>query len=111
MFKAILIGKSNTGKSSLFNRFVQDKSIVMSESCSTRDIRYANARIGDINFLLGDSCGIDLENSQEFYNQVIKINKDSIESSDLILFMLDNRVLQDIDFQFLKFILKKKKNV
>lgn len=84
-----LIGRPNTGKSSLFNRLIGErKSIIMDESGITRDRIYGKATYKDKTFHLIDTGGIDLSN--ESFNDRIKIQAEmAIEESDVCVFVVD----------------------
>lgn len=84
-----LIGRPNTGKSSLFNRLIGErKSIIMDESGITRDRIYGRATYKDKTFHLIDTGGIDLSN--ESFNDRIKIQAQmAIEESDVCVFVVD----------------------
>ncbi|MDD4764711.1 MAG: 50S ribosome-binding GTPase, partial [Atribacterota bacterium] len=60
--KVAIIGKTNTGKSTLFNRLVGfRKAIVLKESGITRDRNYADISCQDKNFTIIDTGGIDYD--------------------------------------------------
>ena len=60
MFKIVLVGRPNVGKSTLFNRLVGSrKAIVNDQPGVTRDRKYGEASIVDLNFTLIDTAGID----------------------------------------------------
>lgn len=84
-----LIGRPNTGKSSLFNRLVgEKKSIIMDEPGITRDRIYGRVTYEEKTFHLIDTGGIDL--SDEPFNDRIKIQAEmAIEESDVIVFVVD----------------------
>lgn len=84
-----LIGRPNTGKSSLFNRLIgEKKSIIMDEAGITRDRIYGKVTYKNKTFHLIDTGGIDL--SEETFNDRIKIQAEmAIEESDCIVFVVD----------------------
>lgn len=90
-----LIGRPNTGKSSLFNRLIgEKKSIIMDEAGITRDRIYGKVTYNNKTFHLIDTGGIDLSN--ETFNDRVKIQAEmAIEESDVIVFVLDG--LTDIN--------------
>ena len=56
MFKVVLVGRPNVGKSTLFNRLVRSqKAIVNNQPGVTRDRKYGLGSIADLNFILIDS--------------------------------------------------------
>jgi len=84
-----LIGRPNTGKSSLFNRLIgEKKSIIMDEAGITRDRIYGKVTYNNKTFHLIDTGGIDL--SEETFNDRIKIQAEmAIDESDVIVFVVD----------------------
>jgi len=84
-----LIGRPNTGKSSLFNRLIgEKKSIIMDESGITRDRIYGKVTFENKTFHLIDTGGIDL--SVESFNDKIKLQAEmAIEESDVCVFVVD----------------------
>ena len=84
-----LVGRPNTGKSTLFNRLVGKKiSIIEDVAGVTRDRIYSSASFNDIPFYLIDTGGIDL--SDGVFNQEIKMQVEiAIEESDTIVFVVD----------------------
>ena len=86
-----LIGRPNTGKSTLFNRLInENKSIIADMPGVTRDRIYGVVNYKDKSFNLIDTGGIDLEIKD--FNESIKIQADmAIEESDVIVFVVDGR--------------------
>ena len=84
-----LIGRPNTGKSSLFNRLIgEKKSIIMDEAGITRDRIYGKVTYKNKTFHLIDTGGIDLDSSD--FNENIRLQaKMAIEESDVIVFVVD----------------------
>ena len=86
-----LIGRPNTGKSTLFNRLInENKSIIADMPGVTRERIYGVVNYKDKSFNLIDTGGIDLEIKD--FNESIKIQADmAIEESDVIVFVVDGR--------------------
>ncbi len=86
-----LIGRPNTGKSTLFNRLInENKSIIADMPGVTRDRIYGVVNYKDKSFNLIDTGGIDLEIKD--FNESIKIQADmAMEESDVIVFVVDGR--------------------
>ena len=60
MLKVVLVGRPNVGKSTLFNRLVRSqKAIVNDQPGVTRDRKYGQGNLVDLNFILIDTAGID----------------------------------------------------
>src|SRR6201999_4508701 len=59
-FTIAIIGRPNVGKSTLFNRLVGQKlALVDDEPGVTRDRREGQARLGDLEFTVIDTAGLD----------------------------------------------------
>ncbi|HHW27895.1 MAG TPA: ribosome biogenesis GTPase Der [Firmicutes bacterium] len=91
-FTVAIVGRPNVGKSSLFNRMVQDvSSIVHKVSGVTRDRLYGTCRWGGQEFTLLDTGGLDLSSTDDMV-QAIRVQVErAIEEADLLLFVVDVR--------------------
>lgn len=104
----ILIGKSNVGKSTLFNKLIgKRKSIVADESGTTRDAVIDRVFWFEKSFELVDTCGIfettegiveeqiDDQSMVEYYREIYKKSKElaikAFSEADLILFLVDGK--------------------
>lgn len=87
-----IIGRPNVGKSTLFNKLVGKRlSITEDTPGVTRDRLYSEVEWQNNYFVLVDTGGLELEYSGDF-NKEIEIQADiAIESSDLILLLVDGR--------------------
>ena len=92
MLKVVLVGRPNVGKSTLFNRLVRSqKAIVNDQPGVTRDRKYGQGKLADLEFTLIDTAGIDdaLKGRTE-----IKIKEQSqfaIDDANVIFFVIDGR--------------------
>ena len=87
-----LVGRTNVGKSTLFNKLVgKRKAITEDVNGVTRDRVYDKVEWVGHEFILADTGGLDISN-KELMNQEIKsqVEKALLES-DLILFVVDGR--------------------
>lgn len=84
-----LVGRPNTGKSTLFNRIVGKKIAIIEDAPGvTRDRIYSKAIFNDKPFYLIDTGGIDLSNGD--FNEEIKMQVEiGIEEADTIIFVVD----------------------
>lgn len=90
--KVVLIGKTNVGKSTLFNRMIEEKmAIVSDQPHTTRDRIYQKCSWRDQNFTLVDVGGMTLEKSQE--KELEKEIKNQIETAireaNLLVFLVE----------------------
>lgn len=88
----LLVGKSNVGKSTLFNKLVgKRKSIVADESGTTRDAVVDRVVWYDKTFQLVDTCGIFEGKNDEIYEKSKEITIKSLSEADLVIFVVDGR--------------------
>ncbi len=87
--KVVLAGKTNAGKSSLFNLFLrEDRSIVSEVHGTTRDYLESWISIGGIPVRIYDTAGIrEASNSVEI--EGIKRTKNIIDNADIVLYLVD----------------------
>ncbi len=84
-----LVGRPNTGKSTLFNRIVGKKVAIIEDAPGiTRDRIYSSASYNEIPFYLIDTGGIDLSDGD--FNEEIRMQVEiGIEEADIIVFVVD----------------------
>ena len=92
MFKIVLVGRPNVGKSTLFNRLVGARNAIVNDQPGvTRDRKYGKASLVDLEFTLIDTAGID-DILKGNLNNEIKFQTDlAIDDADLIIFVIDGR--------------------
>ncbi len=95
--KVGIVGKPNTGKSSLLNALLNyDKAIVSDVAGTTRDIVEGNIDIGGVRFYFSDTAGIrDSDDKVEELGVIL--SKKVLEQSDLLLFVLDGSDIDAVD--------------
>lgn len=87
--KVVICGKPNAGKSSLLNAVLGlDKAIVTSVAGTTRDVVEGEKTINGVRFLFSDTAGIR-ESDDEVESLGIQRSKRTIESADIIVFVVD----------------------
>ena len=86
-----LVGRPNTGKSTLFNRIVGKKVAIIEDIPGvTRDRIYSQASYKNIPFYLIDTGGIDLSEGE--FNEEIRIQVEvGINEADTIIFVVDGK--------------------
>lgn len=86
-----LVGRPNVGKSTLFNRLTRTRdALVANFPGLTRDRQYGQAKIGELEFIVVDTGGID--GSEEGIElQMAAQSLAAIDEADVVLFMVDGR--------------------
>ena len=96
MQKVILVGKPNVGKSSLFNRLAGRRIAITSDvSGTTRDTNKAKIEVEGKECILIDSGGLD--DSSELFKNVKAKTLAEARYSDVILYMVDGKMMPDDD--------------
>ncbi len=104
-----LVGRVNVGKSTLFNRLIeQQKAVTAPVPGTTRDINYGFCDWRGIRFVVADTGGFverpESEIEKKVFEQVIAI----LKKAHIILFVADAKVgLNPEDVAFLKLVRKK----
>ncbi|AFS18763.1 tRNA uridine-5-carboxymethylaminomethyl(34) synthesis GTPase MnmE [Candidatus Portiera aleyrodidarum] len=94
IFKVVIIGRPNVGKSSLFNLLTEkDHAIVTNIKGTTRDLLKVNINLYGIPMCIIDTAGI--RNDTKIINVIERIGIqrafDEIESADLLLILFDDQ--------------------
>ena len=86
-----LVGRPNVGKSTLFNRLTRTRdALVANFPGLTRDRQYGQAKIGELEFIVVDTGGID--GSEEGIElKMAEQSLAAIDEADVVLFMVDGR--------------------
>ena len=97
-----IVGRPNVGKSTLFNRLVEErKAIEDNLSGVTRDRHYGHAQWSGKYFSVIDTGGYVTGSEDIFEAEIRKQVKLAIEEADVILFVVDcNDGLTDLDSEF-----------
>jgi len=108
--RAVIIGKPNTGKSSLFNALArEDAAIVTATPGTTRDAIEVWLDIKGIPVLLSDTAGIR-EGKEEIENLGIERAKEQYLKADVTIFLLDSsEALSEEDMAIAKLLDPEKK--
>lgn len=85
-----IVGKPNSGKSTLLNRLLyEDRAIVTEIPGTTRDVIKGEIDIKGVHFIIADTAGI--RETEDFVEKIgIERSLQEIRKSDLILFVLDS---------------------
>lgn len=99
---AVIIGRPNVGKSTLFNLLSGcDRSIVTDIAGTTRDVVEERVRLGDAVLRLWDTAG--LRETEDIIEQIgVNIAKERLERADLVLAVFDaSEQMSDTDIKLL----------
>ncbi len=85
-----LVGRTNVGKSTIFNKLIEeDKSLVSSVAGTTRDRAYGTCRwVGRV-LTIVDTGGLDVRAKDEIERNVTLQAERAMKEADLILFVVD----------------------
>lgn len=91
-FTIAIIGRPNVGKSTLFNRLVGQKlALVDDQPGVTRDRREGAGRLGDLEFTLIDTAGLDEGPKGSLTARMQEQTETAIALADAIMFVIDAR--------------------
>src|SRR5215467_14718179 len=91
-FTIAIIGRPNVGKSTLFNRLVGQKlALVDDEPGVTRDRREGEARLGDLEFTVIDTAGLDEGAKGSLTARMQEQTEAAIKLADALMFVVDAR--------------------
>ena len=108
-----LVGRTNVGKSSIFNRLAKSKSAIVSEEEGlTRDIKTASVRLGNKFVNLVDTGGFFTSKDDDFEEMILSKAYEAIEIAEVILFVVDKKFgISPFDKEIASFIRKSNKEV
>ena len=87
-----LVGRTNVGKSSLFNKLIKSKSaIVSNHEGLTRDIKVAELQYFNRAVNLVDTGGFFTSKDDDFEDLIIAKAYEAIEQSDKVIFVVDKK--------------------
>jgi len=85
-----LVGRTNVGKSTLFNRLVEDKkALVSSIPGTTRDQRVGICNWQNRNIQVCDTAGLDVSLEAEIDKQSVKKAEDMARKAEIVLLVVD----------------------
>ena len=92
-FTVAIVGRPNVGKSTLFNRLVGRRvALVDDRPGVTRDRREGEARLGDLDFTVIDTAGLEESAPESLSGRMRAQTETAISQADAIFFMIDARV-------------------
>ena len=87
-----LVGRTNVGKSTLFNRLTRSRAALVADLPGlTRDRQYGDGHVGLKPFLAIDTGGFDPASHQDLQRAVNEQTETAIAESDVLLFVVDVR--------------------
>lgn len=85
-----LVGRTNVGKSTLFNRLTETEQAIVSRLAgTTRDRNIANVEWVGNNFRIIDTGGLDLSHPDDVEKKVFEMAWRSVQEADLVMLVVD----------------------
>jgi GTP-binding protein len=86
----VLVGKTNVGKSTLFNRLIEEqKALVSPEAGTTRDWKEGFCLWKSKLIRVIDTGGLDGDEQNEIHQGTMRQTKKALQKADVILFLID----------------------
>lgn len=99
--RVVLAGRTNAGKSSLFNAILKEERAIVSDiEGTTRDWLESWASINGIPVRLFDTAGLR-ETSDQIEAQGVEISRNLVHDADVVLYLVDSQqglIKEDLDF-------------
>ena len=87
-----IVGRPNVGKSTLFNRLVGRREALVDDMPGlTRDRRSGGARLGDLDFTVIDTAGLEEADTGSLEARMLAQTERAVAEADLVLFLIDAR--------------------
>jgi GTP-binding protein len=91
-FTVAIVGRPNVGKSTLFNRLVGKRlALVDDQPGVTRDRREGRARLGDLDFTVIDTAGLEEAAPASLTGRMQEQTEAAVAAADAVLFLVDAR--------------------
>ncbi|MGH7935337.1 MAG: ribosome biogenesis GTPase Der [Candidatus Binataceae bacterium] len=89
---AVLVGRANVGKSTLFNRIAARRRAIVSEIAgTTRDLNIARASHNGRDFTIVDSGGLELYAREPMTERAVEEALGAVAGADVVVFVIDGR--------------------
>jgi GTP-binding protein len=87
-----IVGRPNVGKSTLFNRLIGKRLALVDDTPGvTRDRREGRGRLGDLEFTLFDTAGLEEAKAGSLSARMTEQTRRAVAEADLVLFLIDAR--------------------
>lgn len=89
---AVLVGRANAGKSTLFNRIARGRRAIVSPVAgTTRDLNFGEAEHLGRRFFVVDTGGLELGGHERLSERVVGMALRAVALADVVVFMFDGR--------------------
>src|SRR5210317_1940496 len=108
-----IVGRPNVGKSTLFNRLIEQRKAIVDETAGvTRDRNYGKGEWNGIDFSVIDTGGYVVNSDDVFEAEINKQVHLAIDEADVILFVVDVEAgITDLDDSIAAILRKSNKKV
>ncbi len=112
MLRVAIVGRPNVGKSTFFNRLAGRRLALVDDTPGvTRDWREAEAKLGDLDFVVIDTAGFE-EQTRGLEARMRAQTEAALARADAVLFLIDGRAgVTPLDRQFAAWLRKLNKPV
>lgn len=90
--KVVLVGRTNVGKSTLYNRLAgQGLALTSTIAGTTRDYQEASVEWQGQNFILIDTGGFNIDKQSSLEKQILNKARQAVSQAELIVLVVDNK--------------------